>query len=132
MTRLPIDDHHAPLYSLGQVADMLEVQQSFLRRLDEFEVVRPQRSSGGQRRYSRADITRVQYVAELSGEGMTLVAIRRILELEHQVKALKAELARDAQLDDERAAELAAEAADLSAEAVEEANRQAREAASAG
>ncbi|MET8142333.1 MerR family transcriptional regulator [Sphaerisporangium sp. NPDC005288] len=93
MTRLPIDDHHAPLYSLGQVADMLEVQQSFLRRLDEFEVVRPQRSSGGQRRYSRADINRVQYVAELSGEGMTLVAIRRILELEHQVKALKAELA---------------------------------------
>ena len=35
------------------------------------------------------------------------------------------------ELGDERAAELAAEAADLSAEAVEEANRQAREAASA-
>ncbi|GAA3818642.1 hypothetical protein GCM10022226_43940 [Sphaerisporangium flaviroseum] len=92
MARLPIDDHNAPLYSLGQVADMLEVQQAFLRRLDEFEVVRPRRSSGGQRRYSRADITRVQYVAELSDEGMTLIAIRRILELEQEVKALKKEL----------------------------------------
>jgi MerR family transcriptional regulator/heat shock protein HspR len=92
MARLPIDDHHAPLYSLGQVADMLQVQQAFLRRLDEFEVVRPHRSSGGQRRYSRADITQVQYVVELSGEGMTLIAIRRIIELEQQVKALKREL----------------------------------------
>ncbi|WP_308250216.1 MerR family transcriptional regulator [Sphaerisporangium fuscum] len=92
MTGLPIDDHSAPLYSLGQVADMLQVQQAFLRRLDEFDVVRPHRSSGGQRRYSRDDITRVQYVVELSGEGMTLVAIRRILELEQQVKALKQEL----------------------------------------
>ncbi|MEU8267507.1 MerR family transcriptional regulator [Sphaerisporangium sp. NPDC088356] len=92
MSRLPIDDNHAPLYSMGQVAGMLDVQQAFLRRLDEFEVVRPQRSSGGQRRYSRADINRVQYVAELTGEGMTLIAIRRILELEQQVKALKKEL----------------------------------------
>ncbi|MDH2427361.1 MerR family transcriptional regulator [Sphaerisporangium sp. TRM90804] len=92
MARLPIDDHLAPLYSLGQVADMLRVQQAFLRRLDEFEVVRPHRSAGGQRRYSRDDITRVQYVVELSDEGMTLIAIRRILELERQVEALTREL----------------------------------------
>ncbi|GAA1504776.1 hypothetical protein GCM10009677_41300 [Sphaerisporangium rubeum] len=92
MARLPIDDHYAPLYSLGQVADMLRVQQAFLRRLDEFEVVRPHRSPGGQRRYSRADITLVQYVVELSDEGMTLIAIRRVLELEQQVKELQDEL----------------------------------------
>ncbi|MEO3809101.1 MerR family transcriptional regulator [Sphaerisporangium sp. B11E5] len=92
MARLPIDDHYAPLYSLGQVADMLRLQQAFLRRLDEFEVVRPHRSPGGQRRYSRADIGLVQYVAELSDEGMTLIAIRRILELEQQVRALQEEL----------------------------------------
>ncbi|MEZ0070940.1 MerR family transcriptional regulator [Planotetraspora sp. GP83] len=89
---LPIDDEHAPLYSVGQVADMLEVQQAFLRRLDEFEVVRPYRSAGGQRRYSRHDIGQVRYVAELAGEGMTLTAIRRILELEHEVRRLNAEL----------------------------------------
>ncbi|MFC6084578.1 MerR family transcriptional regulator [Sphaerisporangium aureirubrum] len=92
MTRLPVDDHYAPLYSLGQVAEMLRVRQAFLRRLDDFEVVRPHRSDGGQRRYSRADITLVQYVVELSGEGMTLIAIRRVLELEHQVRVLQREL----------------------------------------
>src|SRR5215472_1553253 len=75
---------------------MLEVQQAFLRRLDEFGVVRPSRSSGGQRRYSRTEVTVVRYVARLADEGMTLAAIRRVLELEEQVRALEAE--RDALL----------------------------------
>lgn len=92
MPRLPIDDEHAPLYSVGQVADMLDVQQAFLRRLDEFDVVRPHRSAGGQRRYSRHDIGQVRYVAGLVGEGMTLASIRRILHLEHEVARLNAEL----------------------------------------
>ncbi|GII81652.1 hypothetical protein Sru01_66340 [Sphaerisporangium rufum] len=93
MTGLPIDDHLAPIYSLGQVADMLQVQQAFLRRLDEFDVVRPHRSSGGQRRYSREDISQVQHVSRMTGEGMTLVAIRRILELERELAGLRRELA---------------------------------------
>src|SRR5215813_12758772 len=70
---------------------MLEVQQAFLRRLDEFGVVRPSRSSGGQRRYSRTEVTIVRYVAQLADEGLTLAAIRRVLELEDQVRALEAE-----------------------------------------
>ena len=90
--RLPVDDAHAPLYSVGQVASMLRVQQAFLRRLDEFGVVSPGRTPGGQRRYSRVEIRRVQYVVELVSEGMTLTAIRRILELEQQVQHLQAEL----------------------------------------
>ncbi|WP_055479276.1 MerR family transcriptional regulator [Sphaerimonospora mesophila] len=93
MFPLPIDDEHAPLYSVGQVAAMLQVQQAFLRRLDEFEVVRPHRSPGGQRRYSRHDIGQVQYVTALASEGMTLNAIRRILQLEQEVQRLNAELA---------------------------------------
>ena len=94
---LPFDDENLPLFTVGQVAQMLEVQQAFLRRLDEFGVVRPTRSSGGQRRYSRTEITIVRYVAQLADEGMTLAAIRRVLELdEDQVRALEAE--RDALL----------------------------------
>ncbi len=93
---LPFDDENLPLFTVGQVAQMLEVQQAFLRRLDEFGVVRPSRSSGGQRRYSRTEVTVVRYVSQLADEGMTLAAIRRVLELEDQVRALEAE--RDALL----------------------------------
>lgn len=94
MPSLPLDDENLPLFTVGQVSAMLEIQQAFLRRLDEFRVVRPSRSAGGQRRYTRNEITVVQYVVELAGEGMTLAAIRRVLELEARVKALEDERAR--------------------------------------
>lgn len=91
VTVLPFDDENLPLFTVGQVAQMLEVQQAFLRRLDEHGVVTPSRSGGGQRRYSRVEVTVVQYVARLADEGMTLAAIRRVLELEEQVKSLQDE-----------------------------------------
>jgi len=88
---LPLDDENLPLFTVGQVSVMLEVQQAFLRRLDEHGVVRPSRSDGGQRRYTRREITVVQYVVQLAGEGMSLAGIRRILELETQVRKLEQE-----------------------------------------
>ena len=88
---LPFENEDLPLYTVGQVSGMLEVQQAFLRRLDEFGVVRPSRSGGGQRRYSRREVVVVQYVAQLTGQGMTLAGIRRILELEAQVARLEQE-----------------------------------------
>ena len=90
---LPFDDEHAPLYTVGQVADMLGVQPAFLRRLDTEEVVQPSRSEGGQRRYSRNEIDCVGRVSVMAGEGMTLAGIRRILALEAEVAALKRQIA---------------------------------------
>jgi MerR family transcriptional regulator, heat shock protein HspR len=89
----PLEDENLPLFTVGQVSLMLEVQQAFLRRLDEFGVVRPSRSPGGQRRYSRHEITIVQYVVELSDQGLTLPGIRRILQLEAEVALLRQECA---------------------------------------
>jgi MerR family transcriptional regulator/heat shock protein HspR len=80
-----LDDEHTPFFTVGQVAAMLAVQQAFLRRIDDQQVVTPQRSPGGQRRYSRRDIVRVQRVVVMMGEGMTLPAIRRVIELERQL-----------------------------------------------
>ncbi|MGH9276320.1 MAG: MerR family transcriptional regulator [Acidimicrobiales bacterium] len=90
---LAFDDERAPLYTVGQVAGMLDVQPAFLRRLDVEQVVQPARSDGGQRRYSRNDIALVQHVTIMADEGMTLAGIRRILVLEAEVAALKRQLA---------------------------------------
>ncbi|WP_327581401.1 MerR family transcriptional regulator [Nonomuraea sp. NBC_00507] len=87
--RLSLDDEHAPLYSIGQVTTMLEVQHAFLRRLEEYQLVRPQRSAGGQRRYSRRDIEHLQQVVGLIEEGMSLVAVRRILYLQRQLTSAR-------------------------------------------
>ena len=92
-TGLPLDDPRAPLYSVGQVASMLNVQQAFLRRLDTHDIVSPARSDGQQRRYSRNDIEDVQEAVGLIGEGLTLGGVRRVLDLQEKVRGLEQELA---------------------------------------
>jgi MerR family transcriptional regulator, heat shock protein HspR len=81
----PFDDENVPLYTVGQVAEMLSLKQAFLRRIDELRVVSPQRSAGRQRRYTRVEIRVIQQVATMADEGMTLPAIRRIIELEERL-----------------------------------------------
>jgi len=91
MAPTPLDDEHAPLYTVGQVAEMLAVKQAFLRRVDDLRVVSPQRSAGGQRRYTRYEIRVIQQVVSMADEGITLQAIRRIIELERQLAVVTRE-----------------------------------------
>lgn len=100
MSSLPIDDRDAAFYTVGQVADMLSVQPAYLRRLDSEALVQPARSTGGQRRYSRADIGQIQRVTTLCSEGLTLAGVRRVLELEAELDAVRAELAAERSLRD--------------------------------
>jgi MerR family transcriptional regulator/heat shock protein HspR len=90
---LAFDDERAPLYTVGQVAGMLDVQPAYLRRLDVEQVVQPARSEGGQRRYSRHEIALVQHVTKMADDGVTLSGIRQILLLEAEVASLKRQIA---------------------------------------
>jgi DNA-binding transcriptional MerR regulator len=87
----PFEDENVPLFTVGQVAEMLAVKQAFLRRIDELQVVTPQRSTGRQRRYTRVEIRVIQQVASMADEGMTLPAIRRIIELESKLAEVAAQ-----------------------------------------
>jgi MerR family transcriptional regulator, heat shock protein HspR len=91
MAPLPFDDENTPLFTVGQVAEMLAIKQAFLRRVDELRVVSPQRTQGGQRRYTRYEIRIIQQVVSMADEGITLQAIRRIIELEGQLAAVTRE-----------------------------------------
>ena len=91
MAPSPFDDENTPLFTVGQVAEMLAVKQAFLRRVDDLRVVSPQRSAGGQRRYTRYEIRVIQQVVSMADEGITLQAIRRIIELESQLAAVTRE-----------------------------------------
>jgi DNA-binding transcriptional MerR regulator len=88
MAPSPFDDENAPLFTVGQVAEMLAIKRAFLRRVDDLQVVSPQRSSGGQRRYTRYEIRIIQQVVSMADEGITMQAIRRIIELESQLAAV--------------------------------------------
>lgn len=89
----PLDDPSAPLYTIGQVADILGMQPAALRRLDDQAIVSPGRSASGQRRYSRDEVDRLREVRELTDEGVTLPGVRRVLELRRRVDDLEARLA---------------------------------------
>jgi len=87
----PFEEEDVPLFTVGQVAEMLSLKQAFLRRVDQLQVVSPQRSAGGQRRYTRYEIRIIQQVMTMADEGITLQAIRRIIELEQQLAAVTRE-----------------------------------------
>lgn len=89
----PLDDPSRAIFTVGQVADMLDVRQAFLRRLEAHELVCPERSEGNQRRYSRDDIDRVSTICELIDEGLTLAGVTRVLALQAEVGRLKDEIA---------------------------------------
>jgi DNA-binding transcriptional MerR regulator len=91
MAPSPFDDENTPLFTVGQVAEMLAIKQAFLRRVDDLRVVSPQRTQGGQRRYTRYEIRVIQQVVSMADEGITLQAIRRIIELERQLAAVTRE-----------------------------------------
>lgn len=91
MAPTPFDDENTPLYTVGQVAELLAIKQAFLRRVDDLRVVSPQRTPGGQRRYTRYEIRIIQQVVSMADEGITLQAIRRIIELESQLATVTRE-----------------------------------------
>lgn len=88
-----LDDQDYPAYTIGLAADLLGVQPAFLRSLDAAGLLTPDRSAGGQRRYSRAELTLAIRVRELLDQNMPLIAATRIVSLEHQLAAAHRRLA---------------------------------------
>ena len=61
-----------PIYSIGAVASMIHVPAATLRTWeDRYAVVRPSRSAGGHRLYSRADVDTLRLFAERVQGGMS-------------------------------------------------------------
>lgn len=85
-----LDDPDYPAYTTGQAAQVLGVQQAFLRGLDTAGAVRPGRSAGGHRRYSRRQLVLASRIRELFDQGHTLAAALRIVALEDELAAARA------------------------------------------
>ena len=78
-----------PVYVISVAAELTGLHPQTLRSYDRLGLVRPGRTVGGGRRYSWRDIELLREVAELTSTGIGLEGVRRILELEHHVDALK-------------------------------------------
>ena len=81
-------DEFSPVFPIQAAADLAGMHPQTLRQYDRLGLVSPTRTAGQSRRYSLRDVARLKEVARLTGEGLNLEGIRRILELENQVIAL--------------------------------------------
>jgi len=88
----PWPDPDTAFYTVGQVGELLGVPAATLRRFDAVGVLRPARSSGGQRRYSSRQVQHARRLLQLTEEGLTLSAARRVAELEDTVDDLRQQL----------------------------------------
>lgn len=81
----------APVYVISVAATLAGMHPQTLRQYDRLGLVSPGRSVGRSRRYSARDILLLREVQRLSqDEGINLAGIKRILELETHVDALRA------------------------------------------
>lgn len=78
-----------PVYVISVAAELTGLHPQTLRTYDRLGLVSPGRTNGGGRRYSWRDIELLREVAQLTSAGIGLEGVRRILELEHEVDALR-------------------------------------------
>jgi MerR family transcriptional regulator, heat shock protein HspR len=82
------------LYSISVAAELTGLHPQTLRIYEREGLLEPARSSGGTRRYSHNDITRLQEITALTSDGLNLAGIRRVLALQEETRRLHAEIAR--------------------------------------
>lgn len=82
-------DPHAAVYVISVAAELTGLHPQTLRTYERLGLIMPGRTAGGGRRYSHHDIELLRTIAQLSGEGIGLEGVRRILALEDQVAALR-------------------------------------------
>jgi len=81
------------VYVISVAAELAGMHPQTLRIYERRGLVQPARTQGGNRRYSDADIERLQRISDLAEQGMNLEGIRRVMELEYENERLRAELA---------------------------------------
>jgi MerR family transcriptional regulator/heat shock protein HspR len=98
-------DDDSPVFVISVAAELAGMHPQTLRQYDRLGLVTPGRAGGGGRRYSPRDVALLREVQRLSQEeGVNLAGIKRVIELENAVDALRT-----------RAAELVEELADAKA-----------------
>ncbi|HEX4672240.1 MAG TPA: MerR family transcriptional regulator, partial [Solirubrobacteraceae bacterium] len=80
MARAPAPLYSMGVYSIGSVAAMLEVPQSTLRTWEErYAVISPQRTSGGHRLYTRAQVEQLRHIVAGIAAGASAADAHRAL-----------------------------------------------------
>ena len=82
--------HRRAVYVISVAAELTGLHPQTLRAYERMGLIQPGRTGGGGRRYSHRDIERLREIADLTSAGIGIEGVRRIMDLELQVDALRA------------------------------------------
>jgi MerR family transcriptional regulator/heat shock protein HspR len=87
-------DRTDAVYIISVAAEIVGMHPQTLRVYERKGLVEPYRTPGGTRRYSPADLERLQLIRKLSGSGVNIEGIKRILKLQAEGARLRAQVDR--------------------------------------
>ena len=79
----------AAVFVISVAAELTGLHPQTLRTYERMGLITPGRTAGGGRRYSHHDLELLREIADLTAHGIGLEGVRRILELDNQVRALR-------------------------------------------
>ncbi|AXJ08555.1 MerR family transcriptional regulator [Arthrobacter sp. PM3] len=82
----------AGLYAISVVAQLVGTGQQNIRLYERRGLLSPERTAGGTRQYSEADLAVLRRIGELLEEGLNLAGVAKVMELEAANARLRAEL----------------------------------------
>lgn len=78
------------VFAISVAAELAGVHPQTLRIYEREGLVQPARSPGGTRRYSGEDVERVRLIAALTGDGINIAGVKRVLALQERLAELQA------------------------------------------
>ena len=76
-------------YTIGMVAEILNIHPHTLREYEREELIKPSRSSGNIRLYSDKDIDDIKFIREMTqGLGVNLAGVDIIMRMKNQIEEL--------------------------------------------
>lgn len=87
----PRPDRERGVYGISVAAELVGMGVQTLRLYEARGLLEPERTEGGTRRYSAADLDRLRRIGDLLAAGLNLAGIGMVLELEAQNSQLRAE-----------------------------------------
>ena len=90
MTAFQAPSPEAAVYVISVAAELSGLHPQTLRAYERMGLITPGRTVGGGRRYSHRDIEKLRSIAELTAAGVGVEGVRRLLEMEQRVDALRA------------------------------------------
>lgn len=89
------EHNNEPYYVISVVAKMLDLHPQTIRHYDRLGLIRPSRTAGKMRLFSKKDIERLEQIHSFTSLGVNLAGVEMLVNLMEKMEAMKQEMEND-------------------------------------